>query len=553
VLRARFVSLVVLGAIAAAASAREADSTRRWREDLSYFASEAPRRHPNFYHHLTRDEFSAMVRDLSNRVPAAQDYEIIVGLARITAALGPRDGHSRVNLLSPDLHFHTLPLNFHMYSDGIFVRAASKQYADVVGARLIAIGRLSAEDAFRAVLGVTAGDNAMSGRADAERLLSVSEVLRAVGAAAGSPAESVPVEVEIAGGKRTVDVMPTASLAAVEWVDVRSAKPAFYRRWASHDPFARHTADKNFWFEYLPDPQLLYVNFSVVGDAPDESVAAFFDKVFAFADGHKVEKFVLDIRENGGGNNYLNRPVLYGLIRHEQTLGRRGTLFVMIGRETFSAAQNLANVLDLHTNAIFVGEPTGGAPNHFGDSLRLTLPNSRVPVNLSSVWWQDMDPRDQRPWIAPDIAAERASIDDREGSDPGLQAIIDYKPAVPLSDRVRQALLEGGKEKASTVVAAWRAEPAHKYATGESELSDLGLQLFGEKRINDAVGVFELNAAVNGDSWRAHHNLGRAYAAAEKIDAARAEFMRALAIRRDAPETLSAIDRLDAGRQNVPR
>lgn len=524
--------------------ARDAESTRRWQDDLRYLASEAPRRHPNLFHHLTRERFTQMVAALSARVPDAADYELVVGVARIIAALGPRDGHSRVNFLSPDLHFHTLPLNFYTYTDGLFVRAASKEYADLAGARVISIGSMTAEDVLRAVSDVTSGDNAMSKRADTERALSISEVLRATGVAGGAPEQPVHIEVETANGKRSADVTPVASLEGVEWVDVRNARPAFYRRWASRDPFARHEAQKNFWFDYLADPQLLYVNFSVVGDAPDETVAAFFDRVFAFAAEHPVKRFVLDIRANGGGNNYLNRPILYGLVKHDQNLARPGTFFTIIGRETFSAAQNLANLLDAHTQTIFVGEPTGGAPNHFGDSLRLKLPNSGLQINLSSVWWQDLDPRDQRLWIAPEIAAELSSADDRNGTDPALEAILRYSAPVPLGDRVRQAFAEGGKTKAAAALAAWKSEPQHKFATGEKELTDLGVALYGEKRDADAVAIFELNAASNPDSWRAHHNLGRAYAAADKKEAALAEFRRALEIRPDAPESLAAIDRL---------
>ena len=535
--------------LTATASARDPQSIARWQEDLRYLENEAPRRHPNLFHHLTREQWQSEIADLSARVPQLEDYELIAGVSKIIASLGPRDGHSRLNLLSPDLHFHPLPLNFYLYSDGLFVRAASKQYADLAGKRVVSIGGMTADAAWLAVTDFASGDNPMSKRADTERILSISEVLRAAGVATGEPDQPVRIVVESGSGKKVVALTPVVSLDGIEWVDVRNTKPAFYRRFASHDPFARHTAEKNFWFEYLPEPQLLYVNFSVVGDDKDETVAAFFDRVFAFADTHDVKKFVLDIRLNGGGNNYLNRPILYGLVKHDKTIAQRGKFFTIIGRETFSAAQNLANLLDAHTQTIFVGEPTGGAPNHFGDSLRLTLPNSKISINLSSVWWQDLDPRDQRLWIAPDVAAELSSSDDRDGTDPALDAVIHYAPSESLSDVVKKAFSEGGKAKAAAAIASWKAAPQHKFATGEGELTDLALGFFGANRDADAVTIFELNTASNPASWRAHQNLGRAYASVKKNDAALAEFKRALEIRPDAPETLAAIDRVSARQQ----
>jgi hypothetical protein len=44
-------------------------------------------------------------------------------------------------------------------------------------------------------------------------------------------------------------------------------------------------------------------------------------------------------------------------------INRRGSLYVIIGRMTCSAAQNIATMLQQHTNATFVGEPSGSPPN----------------------------------------------------------------------------------------------------------------------------------------------------------------------------------------------
>ena len=43
-------------------------------------------------------------------------------------------------------------------------------------------------------------------------------------------------------------------------------------------------------------------------------------------------------------------------------------MFVIIGRRTFSACQNLVNELDNYTNAIFIGEPTAENINFYGDT-----------------------------------------------------------------------------------------------------------------------------------------------------------------------------------------
>ena len=49
---------------------------------------------------------------------------------------------------------------------------------------------------------------------------------------------------------------------------------------------------------------------------------------------------------------------------------------MIIGRDTFSAAQNTISELERRTKAILVGEPTGSSPNFIGESLAIPLPYS---------------------------------------------------------------------------------------------------------------------------------------------------------------------------------
>jgi hypothetical protein len=71
-----------------------------------------------------------------------------------------------------------------------------------------------------------------------------------------------------------------------------------------------------------------------------------------------------------------------------------------------------------------VGEPAAGRGNHYGDSRRFTLPESGVTVRLSSLYWQFWDPRDDRPWIAPQLPAPLTFEAYRQGRDPALDAAL---------------------------------------------------------------------------------------------------------------------------------
>src|SRR5439155_558347 len=53
----------------------------------------------------------------------------------------------------------------------------------------------------------------------------------------------------------------------------------------------------------------------IVNQPGKETLAHFVDRLFAHVDSVDCRRFVLDLRGNGGGNNYLNPPLVHALIR----------------------------------------------------------------------------------------------------------------------------------------------------------------------------------------------------------------------------------------------
>ncbi len=94
----------------------------------------------------------------------------------------------------------------------------------------------------------------------------------------------------------------------------------------------------------------------------------------------------------------------------------------------------MANNLEKYTNCIFVGEPSGSKGNIYGDSRKITLPNSGMTVRVSVYYWQDWSPWDTREWTAPEITAELTSEDYRLNRDPAMEAVLNYVPQKTLSE-----------------------------------------------------------------------------------------------------------------------
>jgi len=531
-----------------------ADGAREWREDLRFMASEMEKRHRNLFHTVSRERFEAAVRSLDARIPSLARHQILVEMARIVAMVG--DGHTNLApTRDPRVGFRTYPLRLYLFADGLAVRAASREHADVVGAKVVRIGSSSADQAYRAVRELIGRDNEMDARFFAPHLLVMPEVLHALGLI--DDMEDAAFTLDVGGTVRTLRLSPAgpAELLAPETDTTWMPRPELVD---ARDGAARPTPlwlqapQDRYRFVPLPEAKAVYVQYNQVGDEEGgETIAAFADRLLAFLDANPVERLVLDLRLNRGGNGELNRPLLVALIRARR-VDRPGGLFVLVGRSTWSAAQFLVNDLEKYTHAIFVGEPTGGKVNAFGDSSRITLPHSGVTVRVSTLWWQG-DERDARPWTAPQVAADLALADYRANVDPALDAALRYAPKASLADSLREAADAGDFALAARRYEKWRSDPVHRYADdAETQVNRLGYALLAAKRPAAAAGILRLNAEAFPESANAWDSLGEAQAAAGDREAAIRSYETALRLEPGSASAADALRRLRAASSGSP-
>jgi hypothetical protein len=408
--------------LASPASPMAPDEARAWRDDIRFMAREAERTHKNLYHDLSREEFAAMVAALDAKIPSLERHEVIVEMTKIMAAVG--DGHTNIYpTRDSKIGFHTLPVVFTFFGNELYVRAAHKSQRPLTGARVVRIGDRDIDGAFAAVMTLVGRDNEHGARYWAQYLLAMPEVLHALHITR-SPDE-VPLHLMTDRGEETVILHPfgpveimTGDIATLfnrrkDWIDVRdfSGRP---------DPlWLRRTGDA-FYFEHVGN--LLYVQINTVGDKKDEALAHFAQRIREEIAAAKLEKVAFDLRLNRGGDGSLVVPFVRAIIQSE-SIDCENRLFAITGPATFSAAQMFVDALEKYTNVTFVGEPTGSKGNAYGDSRRITLPNSGITVRASIYYWQDWHPMDKRDATLPQISAPLIFEAYRNNSDPALEAI----------------------------------------------------------------------------------------------------------------------------------
>jgi hypothetical protein len=421
--------------------ALRAEEIERWRADLAFARERLLEIHPDPFHRRPRKQLDSAFEALERSLDRLHAYEVVVELAAIVASLG--DGHSRLTLplpanagfvtghapsdppADPGLAFHTLPVRLGLYREGLIVERIEARYADLAGARVVAIGGVPVDRAIAAVAPVIRHDNRAQLRDLLPMFLVVPEVLAARGLAPDRQGTRMRL-VTTSGVERQVELRSSSDESMVTWVTgiPEMSEPALSRRHVQPGHAAdRATVDRYYWLERLREAGALYVQLNRIEDDEEESLFDFAQRLRRELAQPGVERVVLDLRYNWGGDYTLSQPLLHALIASEVTR-EPGGLLVLAGRGTFSAAMMLAVDLERHLRPVFVGEPTGSSPNAFGDSRKVKLPGSGLTLRVSTLWWQVSDPRDTRDAIAPHLSVERSWRDERAGRDRALELAL---------------------------------------------------------------------------------------------------------------------------------
>ena len=431
----RFLALAAALTLASAAACARAASLdpAAWRGDAHFLVAAVDSLHPRPYRWYRRAAWDSAAADLERRLPTLRYDQAVAGFSQLLGML--RDGHSRLDQLQLASHSRptlaalpgpgfgaAYPIDWEVFADGLRIVRATAAHADLLGAHVVAIGGRPVAAAVEALAPLIPTDNSMWTLNALPAFLRSPGYMSAAGLARDPTAPLQLALVDASGHRRETTVSPERPDSTARWIsadaEVRIPLPLTRRL---PGPFA--------YADLGDTARTVFARIrEIVNEPGQERVAQFVARLFAHLDSLGSRRLILDLRGNGGGNNYLNQPLVHALIMRP-ALDRTGRLFVVVDRGTFSAAVSLAADLERETHARFVGEPTGAAPNSPGDPAHVTLPASGLIVRISTVFWQGSDPRDPRAFIAPDLPVMPTWADWLGHRDPALAAIDAYRPA----------------------------------------------------------------------------------------------------------------------------
>lgn len=381
-------------------------SPAEWHADLSFFARELPRRHANAFYTLSRSAFDAEVAALDARIATANGDEIFVGLQRIAKSIG--DGHTGV--IAPKDR-RVMPLKVARFGSDFRIVATGPGLDRAFGTRLLNIAGMPVAEVWRRVLTLTSADELDELRTN-EALIYLTRGYALHGLGVTPDRSHSVYKLEDESG-RDFDLDVTGLLPGE---DARLHSPG------EDNALRLIQKDATFACETPVASNAVYCVWRGY-----ENLDIFSKRMFDLVKTSNAQKLILDMRDNGGGDNTVGYSEIIKPLKTHTELNRKSHLYILVGADTFSAAMNNAAQFQDETKAILVGETIGERPNSYQEPRQFRLPNSHLVVRASTLYYTFRKNGENA--VRPDKEIIPSWDDARVGRDP----VLDWTLAQPVN------------------------------------------------------------------------------------------------------------------------
>jgi len=405
-----------------------------WIKDVHFLANQMKKIYPDFKSRVSDELLVKTVKDIETRIPELSESDIVMEFFRLSAL--PNDAHSIPFVFFPCFDLHDFPIKIFRFDDGWYIIDASRAYSNLVGNRILKVGTANIEDLFQKFKPYLSAENEY---AQLERFTYIGlmpEWLKSQGVIDNLKKAQFTLEKQ--NSEQVIETLNSVSFPMkFYWSFLASVDNK------ASSAFLSPRKD-SYWFEFLESSKTIYFQFNEVENQKGkESISKFAKRLKEFANTHDFDRFIVDLRNNMGGDDSYLKPLLE-LIRDNKKINQRNKLFVLTGRHSFSSAVLFAYKLKLQTKAIFVGEPTAQGPIFGGNPTQIELPNSKlvfVVATTSTARTQAKWPFEIGNAINPDTLVKYSYADFKAGKDPVLVTALNYKSDEPLSKVISETIL----------------------------------------------------------------------------------------------------------------
>ena len=386
-------------------------STNQWAEDIDFLDKEIDKTVPGFTASNRYQQYHSQIEALKRSLSAHSRNEIVIALQE--ALNNIQDEGCRIYPFQERLNYKILPIKSYWFSDGIYIIDANAEYSSLIGKKIVSINETPIDSVYAVLKSSLNADNENYRKHLFPAYMQIPAWLSANGI-----------------GTSNDDILLSFTDGQTLSVNAEDINEyAKLNRNLAGEQKAT-TSKANFWMEYKPDQQVLFIQFLRIDkDQSGETFKKFVGEIENVLNKKDVSKLVIDNRYGGGGNGFKLKPFT-DLIRDNKEVNQKGKLFVLTSRATRGTILELTSILELNTKAIVIGEPTGEGPNSVGDGISVELPNSKIRVSLTKKYWPTSWPEDKRQFISPNIDVQYSFKDYLTNIDPWMDKVFSYKQTI---------------------------------------------------------------------------------------------------------------------------
>lgn len=397
------------------------------RKELKIVVDTLLRNHPDPFHITTKKEFDRQVNRLQRRQGAVSVTRQYFELSQLLSLMF--DVHTQLHVTGQTPGFRTtFPLRFKIFPTGLYVIAGSREYRDLIGKRVVSIAGKDTASVIDRLSRYATADSIVRKKVTTEMFFYLPETYDYFGLKTTDGRISMVIE-NSKGDRENAELSKTwdKSLDELSWDSLNPFVPDTFitvqEVLGTQKPYYLQNLKDNYWFGFLDKPEkyfYLQINFPFKnegGPLPTEFHLNWSRRLWE----SKAEVLIIDLRNNPGGSISLGNPIpgiLSTLASEHPTL--RG-VSVLIGTDTVSAGVALSAQLEDAIAPVFIGEPTGSAPNIFLQAGKIELPYSKLRFEYSTDKYIITREADKRRYLAPDVPMAISFEDYSQGRDPLIE------------------------------------------------------------------------------------------------------------------------------------
>ncbi|WP_438444572.1 S41 family peptidase [Gorillibacterium sp. sgz5001074] len=378
-----------------------------WRDDLDLLVSTIKEQHRFPFQNISEQSFLEKAAQIRDTLSDMNESQRMAALMMLTASIG--DAHTALYPMETE----SFQLYFLWLKEGIYLLRVPEDKKELLGSKLVAIDGKPIDEVITKLRTVIPHENEQWVKSKVPEFLRNSSLMYGL----------------------SIIEHPSTAVFTLESgdghilnLDVRSSVPiqnetnayAVYKSKSNHYPLNYINNHRDYWYELRDEDRVLYIQYNHCRNSPDQTMQDFNQSVQQTLNNGRVDKIIIDLRNNSGGNSSVMAPLMDTLLTYGFT--KPGSLFVLIGKSTFSSGMLNAIDLSKRVNAILIGEPTGGKPNSYGEIEVFELPYSGLHGQYSTKYFRNSegDPSS----LMPNVLIEPSIQEWIEGRDFSLEYVI---------------------------------------------------------------------------------------------------------------------------------